>query len=147
MKRHIITSLLLALLGVMAVCGQQIARMERIDMPSKYFQHLRPVLIYTPANFDEETMTDYDVIYVFDAQWRSTFDFITVLAHYELQQFDENIRPYIVVGICSPHLPEIGYARNSDYTRSLSRKWDADCFAKTVISVTPRILKRFCAKN
>lgn len=85
-------------------------------MPSRYFQHKRPVLIYTPANFDDETMTDYDVIYVFDAQWRSTFDFITVLAHHELQQFDENIRPYIVVGICSPHLPEIGYARNSDYT-------------------------------
>lgn len=116
MKRHIIASLLLSLLGTMIVSGQQIARMERIDMPSRYFQHKRPVLIYTPANFDEETMTDYDVIYVFDAQWRSTFDFITVLAHHELQQFDENIRPYIVVGICSPHLPEIGYARNSDYT-------------------------------
>ncbi len=116
MKRHIITSLLLSLLGTMIVSGQQIARMERIDMPSRYFQHKRPVLIYTPANFDDETMTDYDVIYVFDAQWRSTFDFITVLAHHELQQFDENIRPYIVVGICSPHLPEIGYARNSDYT-------------------------------
>ena len=116
MKRHIITSLLLSLLGTMIVSGQQIARMERIDMPSRYFQHKRPVLIYTPANFDDETMIDYDVIYVFDAQWRSTFDFITVLAHHELQQFDENIRPYIVVGICSPHLPEIGYACNSDYT-------------------------------
>ncbi len=58
MKRHIITSLLLSLLGTMMVSGQQIARMERIDMPSRYFQHKRPVLIYTPANFDEETMTD-----------------------------------------------------------------------------------------
>ena len=83
-------------------------------MPSKYFQHLRPVLIYTPANFDEETMTDYDVIYVFDAQWRSTFDFITVLAHYELQQFDENIRPYIVVGQCAPPEPQRRLWRNNE---------------------------------
>lgn len=117
MQRLITTSLLLMIFATSLVCGgQQIARMERIDMPSEYFQHKRPVLIYTPSYFDEETMTDYDVIYVFDAQFRGLFDLITSLAHFHLQQFDENVRPYVVVGICSPHLPEIGYTRNSDYT-------------------------------
>lgn len=117
MKRYTLIVLLLSMIiGSIGVSAQQIGRMERIDMPSKYFQHKRPILIYTPQYFDEETMTDYDVIYVFDAQIRSTFDLVTALTHYELQTFDENIRPYIIVGICSPHIPEIGYARNSDYT-------------------------------
>lgn len=99
--------------------AQQIARVERIDMESSHFKHKRPVLIYTPFCYDTETTTHYDVVYVFDCQQRSNFDLVTSLLHYQMQQMDENLRGFIVVGICSPTIIENGdvvYARNNDYT-------------------------------
>ena len=59
------------------VCfAQQVARVETKTFQSKYFSFDREVLIYTPENYDEATQSEYDVIYVFDAQSRSIFDLV-----------------------------------------------------------------------
>lgn len=96
--------------------GQQIARVEQKDLNSQFFTHPRTVLIYTPERYDESTEAEYDVIYLFDAQYRSSFDLATSLLHASyVQDQDENWHDYIVVGICSPWIPELNYSRNNDF--------------------------------
>lgn len=96
------------------VCfAQQVARVETKTFQSKYFSFDREVLIYTPENYEEATQSEYDVIYVFDAQSRSIFDLVHALLHYSVQE--QNDQNFIVVGVVSPFLPEIEYHRNNDF--------------------------------
>lgn len=75
------------------------------------------------------------------------FDLITSLAHFQLQQFDENVRPYLVVGICSPYLPEIGYERNSDYTPMPQKEVGRGLFREDRRFGRSEDLKNSCARN
>ena len=94
--------------------GQQTARVETKTFESEYFPFPREVFIYTPAFYEEATEDDYDVIYVFDSQWRSRFDLVHSLMHDGCQPDEENPISYIVVGIPSPEVTEFSYSRNLD---------------------------------
>ena len=62
------------LFAVCSMAAQEIARVEYKEFDSPLFPFKRPVLIYTPENYDEGHETDYDVIYVFDSQSRASFE-------------------------------------------------------------------------
>ncbi len=117
MKR-LIPFVLLLLPSVCSVVAQEIARVEYKEFDSKNFPFKRPVLIYTPEQYDTNTQSDYDVIYVFDAQGRSRFGLVENLMHYGCQIEtlpDEEPRQYIVVGVASPYLPEYNHQREMDF--------------------------------
>ena len=73
MKRTI-QFVLMVILAICNMAAQEIARVELKEFDSELFPFKRPVLIYTPQEYDECTGVDYDVIYVFDAQSRASFD-------------------------------------------------------------------------
>lgn len=110
MNKFLISILLL--FTAVSVQAQPVAKVKDFTMKSKYFNHEREVLIYTPVGYDEFTATDYDVMYVFDSHERSKFDLVHCLP--DFMSLDET-KHFIVVGICSPNLPNIGYYRNADY--------------------------------
>lgn len=111
MKRIIFLSFFFA--TILSCIGQQVANVELKDISSKYFSFNRQFLVYTPENYNEQTESDYDVIYVFDSQARSSFDLVHSLLHYSLQS--QNDMNFIVVGVVSPFMPEIEYHRNNDF--------------------------------
>lgn len=113
MKRSI-QFVLMAILAVCNMAAQEIARVELKEFDSELFPFKRPVLIYTPQEYDECTGVDYDVIYVFDAQSRASFDEVQALLHFGVQQPRAD-RQYIVVGVASPTLWDIDYCRNNDF--------------------------------
>ena len=102
------------LFAVCSMAAQEIARVEYKEFDSPLFPFKRPVLIYTPENYDEGHETDYDVIYVFDSQSRASFDLVHSLLHFALQ-LPNNDRQYIVVGVANPNHWEIEYHRNNDF--------------------------------
>lgn len=117
MKR-VIQSVLMMLLVVCSLAAQEIARVEYKEFDSKNFPFKRPFLIFTPEEYDTNVNSDYDVIYVFDAQWYSRFGLVHNLLHYGCQEEatpNEEDHPYIVVGIPSPYVPEYNYERNCDF--------------------------------
>ncbi|MCM1517465.1 MAG: alpha/beta hydrolase-fold protein [Pseudoflavonifractor sp.] len=83
---------------------------------SDLFPFERNILIYMPSDYDRNTGTEYDVVYVFDSQWRSRFDLVHSLLHYNVQSPTEDTMDFIVVGIQSPIAPidEYQYFRNND---------------------------------
>lgn len=89
--------------------GQEIANIEQIEIESKILNQKRPVLISTPANYNENDLVEFDVIYVFDSQHRESFD----LVHSSIN-FMQKRRQFIVVGITSPAYPQEKYYRNND---------------------------------
>ena len=113
MKQHLLT-LLFMLISVFGAYSQEMARVEVKEFDSKYFSFARPVLIYTPSEYDEATESEYDVVYVFDAQDRAAFDEVQALLNYAVQQ-PANDRSYIVVGIASPTHWDQDYCRNNDF--------------------------------
>lgn len=113
MKRTI-QFILMAILAVCSVAAQEIARVELKEFDSQLFPFKRPVLIYTPEQYDETDQIDYDVIYVFDAQSRALFDEVHALLHFGVQQ-PRSDRAYIVVGVASPTHLELDYHRNNDF--------------------------------
>ena len=90
--------------------GQEIAKTEQIRIDSKTLNQQREILIYTPQNYDENTLVPYDVIYVFDSQNREFFDF----THSVISFISNATKKYIVVGITSPFIETLDYARNND---------------------------------
>lgn len=102
--------LILVFFSAIGSGAQEIARVEQIEIQSEILRQQRPVLIYTPQLYDENTLVDYDVIYVFDSQNRELFDLVHALV-----RFTDLGRNYIVVGIASPYYEETDYARNHDY--------------------------------
>lgn len=89
------------------------ARVEEKVFESKNVREPRNILIYVPQQYDLMPQADFDVIYVFDAQWRSSFDLATSLMHYFAQNGLDDPRNYIVVGVPSPE--EADYNRNNDF--------------------------------
>lgn len=117
----IISTILFVLFSIVEISAQEIARVELKEFDSQFFPFKRPVLVYTPEGYDECTQSDYDVIYVFDAQTRSHFDEVHSLLHFGIQQ-PNNDRQYIVVGVASPTHLEINYCRNNDFL-PVPRNW------------------------
>lgn len=115
MKRTVPT-LLCLLLTYIGVFAGDISRLATKSFHTDLFPFEREILIYTPQDYDTNTGTDYDVIYVFDAQWRSRFDLVHSLLHYNVQSPTEDTMDFIVVGIQSPIAPidEYQYFRNND---------------------------------
>lgn len=107
----IFVSILLLIVGI-SVQAQPVAKVKDFTMKSKYFNHEREVLIYTPVGYEGFTATDYDVMYVFDSNERSKFDLVHCLPDFTSLDATKH---FIVVGICSPNLEDIGYYRNADY--------------------------------
>lgn len=94
-----------------AVYCQQIATIENVKINSSVLNQEREILIYTPANYNEDLYVYYDVIYVFDSQNRELFDF----THSSLSFIETNEnKQFIVVGITSPAYESLDYYRNND---------------------------------
>ena len=53
--------------------------------------------------------------YVFDSQDRSKFDFVHCALDLACTDDTDESKRFIIVGICSPNLPDIDYYRNTDY--------------------------------
>lgn len=90
--------------------AQEIADVYKIDITSEILNQKRQILIYTPELYNENILSYYDVIYVYDSQNREIFDLV-----HSLIKFIDSDKHYIVVGITSPYYQETGYARNNDY--------------------------------
>lgn len=108
----------MVLISISGVSAQDIARVEYKEFDSKNFPFKRPYLIITPEDYDTNVNSDYDVIYVFDSQWRSRFGLVHNLMHYGCQELvtpNEEAHQYIVVGIPSPYVAEHEYDRNRDF--------------------------------
>ena len=90
--------------------AQQTATLKEIEIQSKILNQGRPIYLYLPAEYDERNLVSFDVIYVFDAQDRETFD----LVHSALN-FVSLKKKFIVVGVSSPAYEDLEYYRNYDY--------------------------------
>lgn len=88
--------------------AQDIARTSSVKIDSKALGQQRELLIYTPAGYDSLPKSYFDVIYVFDAQNREFFDLTSALLSFV------GDKQCIVVGITSPYIEELNYARNND---------------------------------
>lgn len=107
MKQFIIILLLFS----NTVYCQQIAKVETLKINLSELNQEREILIYTPANYNEDLFVYYDVIYVFDSQNRELFDF----THSSLSFIETNEnKHFIVVGITSPANDSLDYYRNND---------------------------------
>jgi predicted alpha/beta superfamily hydrolase len=91
--------------------SQEIAKVDQLQIQSKILQQTRPVLVYTPKQYNERDLVSFDVIYVFDAQNRELFDLVHALMNFESLE-----KQYIVVGIASPAYEDANYYRNSDFS-------------------------------
>lgn len=105
-----LTIIILFLLINNSMFGQEIAKTAQIRIDSKALNQQREILVYTPQNYDENTLVPYDVIYVFDSQNREFFDF----THSVISFISNATKKYIVVGITSPYIETLDYARNND---------------------------------
>lgn len=115
---RIITIFFMVLISISGVSAQEIARVEYKEFDSKNFPFKRPYLIFTPEDYDTNVNSDYDVIYVFDAQEYSRFGLVQNLMHYGCQLEatpNENAHQYIVVGVPSPYVLEHEYDRERDF--------------------------------
>jgi len=124
--RIILTAMLL-FTHMSLIFAQEIAKIERINITSKALQQDRTILVYTPKFYTEHTLINYDVVYVFDAQNREFFD----IAH-ALTSFVSNAeKRYIFVGVTSPYIEELDYARNNDLLPDLQTKKAKNYYSNT----------------
>lgn len=113
MKKNCITAVLL-LISLFA-SAQIVPKVTDLTMKSKFFNHEREILIYTPVGYNEYTAYEYDVMYVFDSQERPKFDLVHCMLHFNSTLDADANKDFIIVGICSPNLPDFNYYRNTDY--------------------------------
>ena len=66
MNKQTIITILFALVAVAGYAQVPLESVKELTMKSKYSNHERQVLIYTPDNYPKYDQTYYDVIYVFD---------------------------------------------------------------------------------
>lgn len=112
--KKIIPFIIALLFGATTASGESTsAKVVEKEFNSPLLKYPRNVMVYTPQYYDRMTQTDFDVIYVFDAQWRNRFDLVTSLMHYFAQNEVDDPRNYIVVGVASPE--EEDYNRNNDF--------------------------------
>jgi predicted alpha/beta superfamily hydrolase len=81
-----------------------------IDLKSKYFDFNRRVFIRLPQVYKQYTATDFDVIYMFDAQTKQYFDMVTAMPVFVNTNWADR---FIVVGVCSPQTEK--YSRQDDF--------------------------------
>lgn len=111
MKNKILVFVLLfCLFPLTKIKAQEIANVQETTIKSKILNQKRPILIYTPQDYNDNTLNSYDVIYVFDSQNREEFD----LVHSAIG-FLNFSKKFIIVGICSPYYQETDYSRPNDY--------------------------------
>ena len=108
------------------VIGQNIARVEKVSIASKALDQQRDILIYTPVDYDWRTNEFFNVIYVFDSQNREFFDYTSSMISF----LTDNSKSFIVVGISSPYIEELDYARNNDLLPVLETKSSIDRYGK-----------------
>ena len=112
--KKVLFTLVLVFVAVSA-SAQMIARVSDLKMKSKFFDHERQIMIYTPVGYDEFDAVEYDVMYVFDSQERSKFDMVHCAIDFNQSNDPDLMKEFIIVGVCSPNYPEINYFRNTDY--------------------------------
>jgi predicted alpha/beta superfamily hydrolase len=107
---------------VMVTCIQvsslhaQYAKVEEYTIESRELNQTREIMVYTPLGYDEYVYTYYNVIYVFDAQTRELFDYVSSLANLSR----ESGQGIIVVGIKATDIIEIKEGKkNYVYFRNL----------------------------
>lgn len=125
MIRNIVYTILIALC-TSTVFGQNIARVENVKIQSKALNQEREILIYTPADYDWRVNEYFNVIYVFDCQSREFFDYTTSMIPF----LTENTKSFIVVGITSPYIEKLDYARNNDFLPVLKTEESSKRFGK-----------------
>ena len=110
--KTILSTLLIAFL-ISTSASAQYSKVENIEIESEELNQTREVMVYTPFGYDDEYKF-YNVIYVFDAQNRGLFDYVTSLSSL-------NQEHSIIVGIKATTIYEEVdgkktwvYARNSD---------------------------------
>lgn len=96
----------------------QLASVKKVSIESKPLGQTRELLIYEPLNYTESQHTYYDVLYVFDAQQRSLFDYASSVA--QLTKGEQ--QGFVVVGVMATFDRETMYGRNHDLIPSDS-KW------------------------
>ncbi len=94
------------------------AKIEEVVIESTELGQKRQVLIYTPAHYQENTYTYYNVIYVFDAQDRALFDATNGITNL----LTDGSQDFIVVGIKATFIEEEMYARNHDLLPSDTKR-------------------------
>lgn len=100
---------LMLFLAFSSVFSQEMPRIEEITIDSKQLNQQRHMLIYTPSYYDDNSLTHYEVVYVFDAQSREFFDLV-----HSLLNFTAPSSNFIVVGIMSTYIESLDYSRNND---------------------------------
>ncbi len=103
-------SLVLLFVWNLQLHAQEIAEVKILTIESKALNQTRQIMVFTPQGYQENTLVNYEVMYVFDAQNREFFDFVSSAVSFVSQAS----RDYIVVGISSPYYENPEYARNND---------------------------------
>ena len=113
-KLNLSSLVLWVCLLVSGICAnaQQTMHVETKTFHNPDFPFDREIFICTPQNYDENTQSEVDVVYVFDSHWRSHFA-LTYGILGECQNPYEDDIPFIVVGIPSPASEE--YCRTNDF--------------------------------
>ena len=111
MKR-IFQTFVMMTLAVCCAAAQETMRVETKTFHNPDFPFDREIFICTPQDYDENTESEVDVVYVFDSQWLSHFG-LTYGILGECQNPYEDTIPFIVVGITSPDSKE--YCRTNDF--------------------------------
>lgn len=94
----------------------QYAKIDEITIESAELSQTREIMVYTPLGYDEYQYTYYNVIYVFDAQTRELFDYVSSLSNLSR----ESGQGIIVVGIkATDIIEEIDGTKNYVYFRNL----------------------------
>ena len=94
------------------------SKIEEVIIESSELGQKRQILVYTPAHYQEEKFSYYNVIYVFDAHDRALFD----AANGITSLLTEGSQDFIVVGIKATWIEEEMYARNHDLLPSDTRR-------------------------
>ena len=125
MIKILMLSILLSL-SAHVVCGQNIARVEKIELQSKALDQQRDILVYTPVDYDWRKKEYFNVIYVFDSQNREFFDYTSSIISF----LTDNSKSFIVVGITSPYNEALDYARNNDLLPVLETQSSKDRYGE-----------------
>ncbi|WP_298143295.1 alpha/beta hydrolase-fold protein [Flavobacterium sp.] len=105
------TAIVLVFFSIFGSFAQELAEVKHVMLASKALQQNREILIYTPQSYKENYLTQYEVVYVFDAHTREFFD----LTHSMISFLSRADKQYIVVGITSPYNEALDYSRRNDF--------------------------------
>lgn len=125
MMRNIICTILIVF-WTSTLFGQNIARVENVQIHSKALKQDREIIVYTPIDYDYRKNEYFNVIYVFDSHNREFFDYTSSIISF----LTDNTKSFIVVGITSPYNEKLDYARNNDLLPVLETENSIDRYGK-----------------